>query len=87
MGLTFAIRVYNSTIIVGVLRGGGDTTFGMIIDTLSVWLIGVPIAFISVLVFELPIYYVFALVTIEELFKLIATTPRMLSKKWIKNIT
>jgi putative MATE family efflux protein len=87
MGLTFAIRVFNSTMIVGVLRGGGDTTYGMLVDIGSVWLIGVPIAFIGVLIFRLPIYYVFALVTIEEVFKVIATLPRMLSKKWIKNIT
>ncbi|WFA09183.1 MATE family efflux transporter [Tissierella sp. Yu-01] len=87
MGLTFVIRVFNSTIIVGVLRGGGDTTFGMVIDTLSVWLVGVPIAFICVMIFELPIYYVFAVVTIEEVIKTVVTLPRMLSKKWIRNIT
>lgn len=87
MGLTFAIRVYNSTGIVGVLRGGGDTTFGMILDITSVWLIGVPLAFIGAVTLKLPVYYLFLLITIEEIFKVVVSTPRMLSKKWIKNIT
>jgi len=86
MGLTFAIRVYSQNAVVGVLRGGGDTTFAAIIDAGSVWFIGVPLAFIGALIFELPIYYLYALVTLEELAKVIILTPRMLSKKWIKNV-
>lgn len=87
MGLTFVIRVFNSTAIVGVLRGGGDTTFGMIIDIGSVWIVGVPLAFIGAMVFEMPVYYLLLLITLEELVKVVVAIPRMLSKKWIKNIT
>jgi putative MATE family efflux protein len=87
MGLTFAIRVYNATAIVGVLRGGGDTTFGMIVDVGTVWIIGVPLAFVGAMVFKLPIYYLFALVTLEEVGKTVFIIPRIISKKWIKNVT
>lgn len=87
MGLTFVIRVFNSTGIVGVLRGGGDTTFSMILDIGSVWLIGVPLAFAGALLLDIPVYMIFLLVTIEEAVKVIIIIPRMLSKKWIKNIT
>ena len=87
MGLTFVIRVFNTTGIVGVLRGGGDTNFALYLDIGTVWLVGVPLAFIGVLVFNLPVYYVFLLVTLEEAIKLVVTIPRILSKKWIKDIT
>lgn len=87
MGLTFVIRVFNSTAIVGVLRGGGDTTFGMILDIASVWIVGVPLAFIGAMVFEMPVYYLLLLITLEELVKVVVSIPRMLSKKWIKNVT
>lgn len=87
MGITFVIRVFNSTAIVGVLRGGGDTTFGMVLDIGSVWLLGVPLAFFGALVLKLPIHYLFLLITLEELIKVVVTIPRMLSKKWIKDIT
>ncbi len=87
MGLTFVFRVFNSTGIVGVLRGGGDTTFGMILDIGSVWIVGVPLAFIGALLLDIPVYMIFLLVTIEEVIKTIVVIPRFLSKKWIKNIT
>ncbi len=87
MGLTFFIRTYNSTVIVGVLRGGGDTNFSLYIEMGSVWLVGVPLAFIGAKVLNLPVYFVFLLVTIEEVLKLVISLPRILSKKWIKDLT
>lgn len=87
MGLFFMIKMFNATTIVGVLRGGGDTKFSAYIEIGSVWLIGVPLAFIGALVFKLPVYYVLAIVSLEEVFKLAVVIPRILSKRWIKNIT
>src|SRR5699024_10583398 len=62
MGISFGIRTYNSTAVVGVLRGGGDTNFSLFLDMGSVWLVGVPLAFFGVLYLKLPVYWVFALV-------------------------
>lgn len=87
MGLTFVIRVFNTTAIVGVLRGGGDTKFAMVLDIWTVWIVGVPLAFIGALVLRLPVHYVFVIVTLEEVFKVVVTIPRIISKKWIRNIT
>lgn len=87
MGLTFVIRVFNTTAIVGVLRGGGDTQYAMVLDIWTVWIVGVPLAFIGALVLRLPVHYVFVLVTLEEVLKVFITIPRILSKKWIRNIT
>jgi Na+-driven multidrug efflux pump len=87
MGLTFVVRVYNNISIVGVLRSGGNTKVAMKIDLSSVWLIGVPLAFIGSMVLKLPVQYLFLLITTEEIVKAILGFPIIKSKKWIQNIT
>lgn len=80
------VKVFNFTSIVGILRSGGDTKFCLFIDTSGVWLIGVPLAFLGGLVWHLPVYWVYTLVFMEEIYKLILGLPRILSKKWINNL-
>lgn len=87
MGMFFMAKMFNSTAIVGVLRGGGDTTFSMYLDMGGAWIIGVPLAFIGALVLKWPVYYVVALISVEEIVKASIGLPRILSKKWIKNVT
>lgn len=40
----------------GLWRGGGDTRFAMLTETGTVWLIGVPLAFLTSLYLHWPIY-------------------------------
>lgn len=80
-------RVINYIIIIGILRSGGDTRFSLIVDLGGVWLVGVPLALVGGLILKLPVYWVFAIVSLEEAFKLIFGIPRVLSKKWINNLT
>lgn len=82
-----ACRAFNFTSIVGILRSGGDTTFSLLIDLGGVWLVGVPMAYLGGMVLKLPIYYVYAMVSCEEVFKIVLGLPRILSKKWINNLT
>ncbi|NLJ78217.1 MAG: MATE family efflux transporter [Tissierellia bacterium] len=86
LAIFFTIKVYNGTMIVGVLRGGGDTRFSMILDMVGVWFIGVPLAFIGALVLKFPIYYVTPMVYMEEIVKAIMGTPRVISRKWVTNL-
>ncbi|HYE83013.1 MAG TPA: MATE family efflux transporter [Clostridia bacterium] len=81
------VKVFNYTNVVGILRSGGDTTFCLMLDTGGVWLVGVPLVFLGGLVWHLPIYYVYLLVHVEEIVKLIIGIPRLISKKWINNLT
>ena len=87
LGVTFVIRVYNTIAIVGVLRAGGDTKIAMRIDLGTVWIIGVPLAFIGALVLKLPIHQLVLLVTLEEVVKALVGIPIIKSGKWIKNLT
>ncbi|MDR7857238.1 MATE family efflux transporter [Tissierella sp.] len=86
-GLFCFVRTFNSTLIVGVLRGGGDTTFSMYLEMGAVWLVGVPLAFMGALFFHFPVHIVFILVSFEEVVKAILGLPRVKSKKWIRNVT
>jgi putative MATE family efflux protein len=80
------VKIFNATIITGVLRCGGDTKFAMFAEVGVVWLIGVPLAFAGALLFDLPVYLVVLLVQVEEFAKLFLMIYRFLSKKWVRNL-
>lgn len=84
--LYFTPKMFSYMFICGILRAGGDTKFCMFVDIITIWGIGVPLSFISVLLFKLPIHLVIALVFSEEIIKAITVTKRFKSKKWINNL-
>lgn len=79
-------KVTNHLMIVGVLRGGGDTIFSALIDVGAPWLIGIPMAYLGVRVLEWPVYLVMALINLEELTKACVGIGRLLSGKWLHNL-
>lgn len=81
------IRVFNTINVVGVLRGGGDTKFSMYMEIMSVWGVGVPLAFFGGFYLKIPVYWVFVLVNLEEAVKMAVGLYRMHSGKWIHNLT
>lgn len=80
------VKVFNYINVIGILRSGGDTTFCLLLDTGGIWLVGVPLVFWGGIVLHLPIYYVYTLVQLEEVAKMILGIPRLASKKWINNL-
>jgi len=80
------IKTVNFFNVVGILRRGGDTVFCMLLDAGSVWLIGVPAAFIGAWVLGLPIYWVLALVYLEEVVKIFFSMRRVLSNRWARKL-
>jgi len=79
-------RTFNLVNIVGVLRSGGDTKASLLLDMTGVWCVGIPFAFLGGIVLGLPIYYVYAMITLEEVYKFILGFRRYKQKKWLKNI-
>jgi putative MATE family efflux protein len=79
-------RFYNTIVIIGTLRSGGDTVFSMILELSCVWLIGVPTAFFCGFYLKLPVYYVAGFIGIEEISKALLGMPRVRSNKWAKRI-
>jgi putative MATE family efflux protein len=77
---------FNCLNIVGMLRCGGDTKAALWIDIGGLWMIGVPLALLGAFYFGLPIFGVYLLAKIEEVFKFIIGMHRYVSKKWIRNL-
>lgn len=86
LALFMSFKFYNTIIVIGTLRSGGDTVYSMAMEITSVWLIGVPLAALGGFVFKLPVYWVVAMVNIEEVFKVLIGLPRLLSNKWAKRL-
>ena len=80
------LRIFNFMLFIGALRAGGDTRYAMFMELFSIWLIGVPVALISGFVLRLPVYYVYAMVLLEEAVKAIIVFRRFLSRKWIHDL-
>lgn len=85
-GLIMPVRIFNLIMIIGILRSGGDTRYSLFLDSVGVWCIGIPLAFIGGILMDLPVYWVFLLVATEEVFKIIFGYRRFFTKKWINNL-
>jgi Na+-driven multidrug efflux pump len=80
------IKIFNMLTATGIFRGGGDTTFTMLMDLSGVWGIGVPLAILGAFVFHLPVYHVFLLVCLGEVYVMLLGLWRLYSKRWIHNL-
>ena len=85
-GATMAIDLINGVLIAGVLRAGGDTRFTMLVECGSIWLIAVPLAFMSALVWHLPIHLALLMTRIESLIKVVILYTRYKSGKWMNTV-
>ena len=79
-------RAINITIIVGILRAGGDQKFVLAMDVFCQWCVGIFITFLCVKYWELSMFWVFLAINSEEIIKSFICTWRLLSKKWINNL-
>lgn len=84
--LFMPFKNFNFVNVVGVLRSGGDTRVCLFIDTSGVWLIGIPMAFLGGLYLRYPIYIVYAMVMLEEVYKVVIGYVRYRQKKWLRNL-
>jgi putative MATE family efflux protein len=80
------VRVNNMTIVIGILRAGGDTRYSLFLDGIIIWLVGVPMAYLGAFVFHLPVYFVYLCAMSEEAAKWILGMNRWRSRKWINNL-
>lgn len=86
MGGTLWIRMFNFSTFVGAMRAGGDTRFALLMEICSIWLIGVPAAYIGAFVLKLPVYQVYLLVILEEVAKAFVSAWRIRSRRWIHDL-
>lgn len=80
------VKVSNM-ILGGILRSGGKTMYTFILDILGTWGIGIPIGFISAFLWHLPIQWVYLLISMEEVVRLVLGIRIFKTKKWVERIT
>lgn len=86
MAFGMVLRVFNMVGIGGVLKSGGDINYSIFIDLFGQWAIGIPLAYYTGLVLGWPLHWVMMVIMLEEAVKIILTTQRIYSKRWINNL-
>lgn len=77
----------NTTLIAGVFRAGGDSSFGLKCDTIDMWCYAVPLGLISAFVLKLPPLVVYFLLCTDEFVKIPWVLKRFRSNKWLNDVT
>ncbi len=78
---------FTCTCIVGVFRAGGDTRFGMLIDSGILWGCSIVFGFLAAFVWKLPVRAVYFILLSDELVKTPFCLIRYRQKKWLRNVT
>lgn len=83
----FIAQAFNTTMIVGISRAGGDSKFGLIADVLSMWFFSVPMGILTgfVLKWDIRIVYIFLLS--DEFLKVPICILRYRTNIWLKDVT
>lgn len=82
-----AAKANNTTTIAGIFPAGGNSKFGLICDTITMWLFAVPVGFLAAFVFHLPVAAVFLIVNPGEVVKVPAAIIHYKRYGWLWNIT
>ena len=77
----------NTLLIASVLRCGGDTRYGMVLDITTMWGWAVPVGLLTAFVFKFPPLIVYAFMCTDEFVKMPFAVHRYRSGKWLNNIT
>lgn len=86
--LEMILRNIPLILVVGVFRAGGDTRFGLIVDSLSLYLIGVPATVTAGLVLRLSVPATYLIMYLsEDVLKCAVYGLHMRSGKWIRPVT
>ena len=80
-------KMLSYMMICAIFRPGGDTMFCMYVDVACNLGLQVPLAYISVLLFDLPLHWAMAVVATADVLKIVACYYRYFSKKWMNIFT
>lgn len=78
---------FNTTMVVGTFRSGGDTRFGLIMDVATMWGCSILFGFLAAFVFHCGVPVVYIILMSDELIKVPITWIRYRSYKWLKDVT
>ena len=86
-GAEMALRNIPLMLVVGTFRAGGDTKYGLIVDSFTAYLIGIPVTAFAGLVLHLSVPATYAIMyCVEDGLKSIIYGRHFFSGKWIKPV-
>ena len=77
----------NCMTIGGIFAAGGDSKFGMLCDSVTLWCITVPLGCICAFILKLPVMVAYFVLNLDEIIKLPVVYKHYKKYKWIKNLT
>ena len=80
-------RSMNSVVISGIFCAGGDTRFGFICDSVTMWAFIVPVGALAAFVLKLPVLWVFFILNLDEMVKLPVVYRHYKKYLWLKHLT
>ena len=80
------VKVANMILAGAVLNSGGDSKFVLIMESTATWVVGVPTAFLAAFAFGLPIQWVYLLLSVEEVVRLVVGHARLTSRRWVRSL-
>ena len=86
ISLIVVFQAANSIMTKGVLRGGGDTKVLMLADNVFLWVASIPLGILAGLVWQMPAFWIYFFLKIDQVLKAIWCVIRLRSGKWIKKI-
>ena len=90
IGISSFILVFQSLafiLMIGILRGGGDTKFVLVADIIFLLFLTVPFGYVVAVILKWPIPLVYIVLKSDEIMKVIVSLFRVKSGKWIRNVT
>ena len=73
--------------IVGVCRAGGDTVFSAVAEIVVLWCVAIPLGYVAAFVLHLPAPMIYLFFCSESIAKAIIGAIRVLSGKWLHEVT
>ena len=80
------VKVLNMILGGGVIRSGGKAHYVMLVDTIGTWCFGVPMGLLSAFVFQLPIPYVYLMLSLEECVRFVISVFIFHGRKWMNQL-
>ncbi|MCI8282582.1 MAG: MATE family efflux transporter [Lachnospiraceae bacterium] len=87
MAAYVCLQAFNTLIVVGIFRGGGDTRYGMVLEIIGLWGGSVIMGSIAAFVLKLSVPWVFAVILLDEYIKFPLIIYRYRTYKWLQDVT
>lgn len=80
-------QAFNTTMVCGIFRSGGDTKFGLYMDVLTMWGCSILLGGVAAFVFHASVPVVYAILLSDEVIKVPICIWRYRKYRWLNNVT